>query len=80
MGLSADSQPDLSLGLTEVANCYLEGSGVKKDRAAGLDYLRLAATMGDLGAQERELLSSAPTDQQSSARSCREASEVSRRT
>lgn len=47
-------QPDLSLGLTEVANCYLEGSGVKKDRNSGLEYLRLAGTTGDLGAQERE--------------------------
>lgn len=47
-------QPDLSLGLTEVANCYLEGSGVKKDKNSGLEYLRLAGTTGDLGAQERK--------------------------
>ncbi|EJT50466.1 hypothetical protein A1Q1_00207 [Trichosporon asahii var. asahii CBS 2479] len=51
--------PDLSLGLTEVANCYLEGSGVKKDKNSGLEYLRLAGTTGDLGAQEQlgEILS-----------------------
>jgi TPR repeat protein len=46
---------DLSLGLFEIANCFLEGSGTKKSPEVALEYLKLAANMGDLASQEREL-------------------------
>jgi TPR repeat protein len=48
------SQRDLSLGLFEIANCFLEGSGTKKSPEVALNYLKLAANMGDLASQERE--------------------------
>jgi TPR repeat protein len=46
-------QRDLSLGLFEIANCFLEGSGTKKSPEVALNYLKLAANMGDLASQER---------------------------
>ena len=46
-------QRDLSLGLFEIANCFLEGSGTKKSPDVALNYLKLAANMGDLASQER---------------------------
>jgi TPR repeat protein len=50
------NQRDLSLGLFEIANCFLEGSGTKKSPDVALNYLKLAANMGDLASQEREFL------------------------
>lgn len=47
------NQRDLSLGLFEIANCFLEGSGTKKSPDVALNYLKLAANMGDLASQER---------------------------
>lgn len=47
------SQKDLSMGLFEVANCFLEGSGTKKSPDVALSYLKLAGDMGDLASQER---------------------------
>ena len=49
-------QRDLSLGLFEIANCFLEGSGTKKSPDVALNYLKLAANMGDLASQERMFL------------------------
>lgn len=42
------------MGLFEIANCFLEGSGTKKSPEVALNYLRLAGDMGDLASQERE--------------------------
>ncbi|KAK4686867.1 uncharacterized protein P7C73_g3257, partial [Tremellales sp. Uapishka_1] len=44
---------DLSMGLFEIANCFLDGVGVKKAPDIALNYLRFAANMGDLASQER---------------------------
>jgi TPR repeat protein len=38
----------------EVANCFLDGVGVKKDSEVAVSYLRLAGDLGDLHSQERE--------------------------
>lgn len=60
-------QRDLSLGLFEIANCFLEGSGTKKSPDVALNYLKLAANMGDLASQERMspfLLAWSETDKQ----------------
>jgi TPR repeat protein len=57
-------QKDLSVGLFEIANCFLEGVGVKKAPDVAMSYLRFAANMGDLASQEREHpspISSGPT-------------------
>jgi TPR repeat protein len=48
------SQKDLSVGLFEIANCFLEGVGVKKTPDVAMSYLRFAGNMGDLASQERE--------------------------
>ena len=40
--------------MSELGNAYLQGSGVKKTPDAALRYLRCAASLGDVGAQERE--------------------------
>jgi TPR repeat protein len=40
--------------LFEIANCFLEGVGVKKAPDIAVSYLRFAANMGDLASQERE--------------------------
>lgn len=47
------------MGLFEIANCFLEGSGTKKSPDVALSYLKLAGDMGDLASQER--MSSLPT-------------------
>ena len=47
-------QKDLSLGLFEIANCFLEGVGVKRSPDIALAYLRSAGAMGDLASQERK--------------------------
>lgn len=49
-----EKQRDLSLGMFEIANCFLEGVGVKKAPDVAIAYLRFAANMGDLASQERE--------------------------
>jgi len=46
---------DLSLGMFEIANCFLEGVGAKKAPDVALSYLRFAGNLGDIAAQEREL-------------------------
>lgn len=38
----------------EIANCFLEGVGVKKSPDVAVEYLRYAANLGDLASQERE--------------------------
>lgn len=38
----------------EVANCFLEGVGVKKDPEVAVSYLRFAGDLGDLASQERK--------------------------
>ena len=38
----------------EIANCFLEGVGVKKAPDIAMAYLRFAGNLGDLAAQERE--------------------------
>lgn len=47
---------DLSVGLFELSNCYLDGSGTKRQSDLALEYLRMAGSLGDMAAQERELL------------------------
>ncbi len=37
----------------EIANCFLEGVGVKRSPDVALAYLRLAGNTGDLASQER---------------------------
>lgn len=37
----------------EVANCFLDGVGVKKDSEVAVSYLRFAGDLGDLASQER---------------------------
>ncbi|ORY34279.1 hypothetical protein BCR39DRAFT_517414 [Naematelia encephala] len=44
---------DLSVGMFEIANCFLEGVGVKKAPDVGVSYLRFAANMGDVASQEQ---------------------------
>ncbi|KAL1407096.1 hypothetical protein Q8F55_006509 [Vanrija albida] len=44
--------PGLSLGLYEVACCFLDGTGVKRSPDTALEYLRMAGSLGDLNAQE----------------------------
>lgn len=44
------------MGLFEIANCFLEGSGTKKSPDVALNYLKLSGDMGDLASQEREPL------------------------
>ncbi|RSH85590.1 hypothetical protein EHS25_003729 [Saitozyma podzolica] len=44
---------DLSVGLFEIANCFLEGVGVKKTPDVAMSYLRFAGNMGDLASQEQ---------------------------
>lgn len=41
----------------EVGNCFLGGIGVKKAPDVALQYLRFAANLGDLSAQERKSIS-----------------------
>jgi TPR repeat protein len=48
------AQRDLSLGMFEIANCFLEGVGTKKAPEVAISYLRNAGNLGDLAAQERE--------------------------
>ena len=48
------------MGISEMANCFLNGTGVKKSPDAAVSYLRFAADMGDVAAQERECLPAAP--------------------
>jgi TPR repeat protein len=43
------------MGISEMANCFLNGTGVKKSAEAATSYLKFAADMGDIGAQERML-------------------------
>ena len=38
----------------EIANCFLEGVGVKKAPDIAMAYLRFAGNLGDLAAQERK--------------------------
>jgi TPR repeat protein len=54
-------KPDLAIGLFEVANCYLNGVGAKRNIDMALEYLRMASGLGDLAAQEREYIV-IPTD------------------
>jgi TPR repeat protein len=42
------------MAMFEVGMCYLQGLGVKADSALALEYLRCAARMGDIEAQEGE--------------------------
>lgn len=51
------SQDELAIGMFEVGNCLLGGIGVKKAPDVALQYLRFAANLGDLAAQEREFIS-----------------------
>ncbi|WVQ80348.1 hypothetical protein IAT38_002453 [Cryptococcus sp. DSM 104549] len=44
---------DLALGMFEVGNCFLDGVGVKKAPDVALQYLKYAANLGDLAAQEQ---------------------------
>ncbi|OCF45224.1 hypothetical protein I317_01027 [Kwoniella heveanensis CBS 569] len=44
---------ELSVGMFEVGNCFLEGVGVKKAPDVALAYLRFAANMGDIASQEQ---------------------------
>ncbi|WVF66187.1 hypothetical protein IAT40_000927 [Kwoniella sp. CBS 6097] len=44
---------ELSVGMFEVGNCFLEGVGVKKAPDVALAYLRFAANMGDVASQEQ---------------------------
>ncbi|OXH56079.1 hypothetical protein J003_01898 [Cryptococcus neoformans] len=44
---------DLAIGMFEVGNCFLGGIGVKKAPDVALQYLRFAANLGDLSAQEQ---------------------------
>lgn len=79
---STDEQRDLSLGLFEIANCFLEGSGTKKSPEVALNYLKLAANMGDLASQERMSSFLPPvseTDGQNLAFCCQKAVVASRR-
>jgi hypothetical protein len=46
-------QKDLSVGIFEIANCFLDGVGVKKAPDVALLYLRFAASRGDLQSQEQ---------------------------
>ncbi|WWC85950.1 uncharacterized protein L201_000820 [Kwoniella dendrophila CBS 6074] len=46
-------QKELSLGMFEVGNCFLEGVGVKKAPDVALAYLKYAAGMGDVASQEQ---------------------------
>ncbi|WWC58254.1 uncharacterized protein I303_100792 [Kwoniella dejecticola CBS 10117] len=46
-------QKELSLGMFEVGNCFLDGIGVKKSPDVALAYLRFAAGMGDIASQEQ---------------------------
>ncbi|WWC66692.1 uncharacterized protein I206_100596 [Kwoniella pini CBS 10737] len=46
-------QKELSLGMFEVGNCFLDGIGVKKSSDIALAYLRFAAGMNDLASQEQ---------------------------
>lgn len=45
---------DLSVGLFELSNCYLDGSGTKRQPDLALEYLRMAGSLGDMVAQERK--------------------------
>lgn len=47
---------DLAIGLFELSNCYLDGSGTKRQPEMGLEYLRMAGSLGDMAAQEREFV------------------------
>ncbi|ADV24902.1 hypothetical protein I315_02295 [Cryptococcus gattii Ru294] len=44
---------ELAIGMFEVGNCFLGGIGVKKAPDVALQYLRFAADLGDLAAQEQ---------------------------
>ncbi|WVO23531.1 uncharacterized protein IAS62_004886 [Cryptococcus decagattii] len=44
---------ELAIGMFEVGNCFLGGIGVKKAPDVALKYLRFAANLGDLAAQEQ---------------------------
>ncbi|KIR30098.1 hypothetical protein I309_00966 [Cryptococcus deuterogattii LA55] len=44
---------ELAIGMFEVGNCFLGGIGVKKAPDVALQYLRFAANLGDLAAQEQ---------------------------
>jgi TPR repeat protein len=44
---------DISFAIFEVANCFLDGAGVKKSPEVGVAYLRFAAKLGDIQSQER---------------------------
>jgi TPR repeat protein len=44
------------MGIAEMANCFLNGTGVKKSPEAATSYLRFAADMGDIAAQERKFI------------------------
>ncbi|WRT63696.1 uncharacterized protein IL334_000619 [Kwoniella shivajii] len=46
-------QKELSLGMFEVGNCFLEGIGVKKSPEVAIAYLKFAAGMGDVASQEQ---------------------------
>ncbi|WVQ93811.1 hypothetical protein IAU59_000889 [Kwoniella sp. CBS 9459] len=48
-----DITKELSVGMFEVGNCFLEGVGVKKAPDVALAYLRFAANMGDIASQEQ---------------------------
>ncbi|ODN76075.1 hypothetical protein L202_06016 [Cryptococcus amylolentus CBS 6039] len=44
---------DLAMGMFETGNCFLGGVGVKKAPDVALQYLRFAANLGDIAAQEQ---------------------------
>ncbi|WVQ76272.1 hypothetical protein IAR50_005937 [Cryptococcus sp. DSM 104548] len=44
---------DLAMGMFETGNCFLGGVGVKKAPDVALQYLRFAANLGDVSAQEQ---------------------------
>lgn len=46
--------PGLSAGLSELANCYLDGVGTKRNAERGVEYLRMAGSLGNMAVQERE--------------------------
>ncbi|EIW67970.1 hypothetical protein TREMEDRAFT_63854 [Tremella mesenterica DSM 1558] len=44
---------DLATCMSEIGSAYLHGQGVKKSSETGMKYLRCAANLGDIGAQEQ---------------------------
>ena len=48
--------PEMVVAILEVAQCFLHGWGCKKDPEKAVNYLLVAAKMGDVDAQLRECL------------------------